>query len=317
MIKPRTYMLFRQSFVCPIKTARGVWTDRVSLVLRQDHENGFTSFGEVSALPGFFDFSLKDAQEEAEQWSREGGHIDEFSIIGPAISSLASNIWKDGDRQIKLPSSARLWGTPGCEDARVIKRKVGLSLPQNEIPEIVDWLETLAPNIQVRLDPNESFSRDDLLLWIDALQQYQSVQFIEQPTGPTDDEWLFKFAEDSPVPIALDEGLSRIKSFEEFVNLPSQLYLVIKPLLFPNWGKTLNLLTDQFERVIFSTAFESPFGYEALLRLSSHSLMTPGLERSCFRGNQYEFMEHHLDTLTSPCVSNHKLVELWDRTFAL
>jgi len=310
-------MLFRQSFVCPIKTARGVWTDRVSLVLRQDHENGFTSFGEVSALPGFIDFNLKDAQKEAEEWSKEGGNIDKFSIIGPAISSLESNIWEGGVKEIKLPSSARLWGTPGCEDARVIKRKIGLSLPQNEIPQIVDWLESLDTPIQVRLDPNESFSKDDLLLWIDALQEYQSVQFIEQPTGPADDEWLFKLAEDSPVPIALDEGLSRIKSFDEFVNLPSELYLVIKPLLFPNWEKTLNLLTDQFERVIFSTAFESPFGYEALLRLCSHSLMTPGLERSCFRGNQYEFMEHHLDTLNSPCVSNHKLVELWDQTFAL
>ena len=310
-------MLFRQSFVCPIRTARGVWTDRESLVLRQDHENGFTSFGEVSALPGFVDFNLKEAQKEAEQWSREGGHPDEFSIIGPAISSLESNIWEGGVKEIKLPSSARLWGTPGCEDARVIKRKIGLSLPQNEIPQIVDWLESLDTPIQVRLDPNESFSKDDLLLWIDALQEYQSVQFIEQPTGPADDEWLFKLAEDSPVPIALDEGLSRIKSFDEFVNLPSELYLVIKPLLFPNWEKTLNLLTDQFERVIFSTAFESPFGYEALLRLCSHSLMTPGLERSCFRGNKYEFMEHHLGTLNSPCVSNHKLVELWDKTFAL
>ena len=289
----------------------------MSLVLRQDHENGFTSFGEVSALPGFFDFNLKDAQKEAEQWSKEGGHIDKFSIIGPAISSLESHIWEVGVTEIKLPSSARLWGTPGCEDAMVIKRKIGLSLPQNEIPEIVDWLESLATPIQVRLDPNESFSKDDLLLWIDALQEYQSVQFIEQPTGPADDEWLFKLAEDSPVPIALDEGLSRIKSFDELVNLPSELYLVIKPLLFPNWRKTLDLLTDQFERVIFSTAFESPFGYEALLRLCSHSLMTPGLERSCFRGNQYEFMEHHLGTLTSPCVSNHKLVELWDKTFAL
>ena len=310
-------MLFRQSFVCPIKTARGVWTDRVSLVLRQDHENGFTSFGEVSALPGFIDFNLKDAQKEAEQWSKEGGNIDKFSIIGPAISSLESNIWEGGVKEITLPSSARLWGTPGCEDSRVIKRKIGLSLPQNEIPQIVDWLESLDTPIQVRLDPNESFSKDDLLLWIDALQEYQSVQFIEQPTGPADDEWLFKLAEDSPVPIALDEGLSRIKSFDEFVNLPSELYLVIKPILFPNWEKTLNLLTDQFERVIFSTAFESPFGYEALLRLCSHSLMTPGLERSCFRGNQYEFMEHHLGTLNSPCVSNHKLVELWDKTFAL
>jgi O-succinylbenzoate synthase len=317
MIKTRTYMLFRQSFVCPIKTARGVWTDRVSLVLRQDHENGFTSFGEVSALPGFIDFNLKDAQKEAELWSKEGGNIDNFSIIGPAISSLESNIWEGGVKEIKLPSSARLWGTPGCEDARVIKRKIGLSLPQNEIPQIVDWLESLDTPIQVRLDPNESFSKDDLLLWIDALQDYQSVQFIEQPTGPADDEWLFKLAEDSPVPIALDEGLSRIKSFDEFVNLPSELYLVMKPLLFPNWEKTLNLLIDQFERVIFSTAFESPFGYEALLRLCSHSLMTPGLERSCFRGNQYEFMEHHLGTLNSPCVSNHKLVELWDKTFAL
>ena len=313
MTKPRTYMLFRQSFVCPIPTARGVWKDRVSLVLREDHENGSTSFGEVSALPGFFDFNLKDALKEAERWSREGGQVDEFSILRTAISSLNSKIWEDAAREIKLPTSARLWGTPGSEYANVIKRKIGLSLPNKEIPEIVEWLETLAPNIQVRLDPNESFSKNDLLQWIDALQKFQSVQFIQQPTGPIDDDWLIEFAQDSPIPIALDEGLSRIKSFNDLTNLPSKLYLVIKPLLFSDWGRTLNLLTERFERVIFSTAFESPFGYEALLRLCSYSLMSPGLERSCFRGNQDEFMEHHLDTLRSPCVSNRKLIELWDK----
>ena len=48
----RRHLLFQQSFLSPLQTAKGVWSDRTSLVLREDDCDGRTSFGEFAPMPG-------------------------------------------------------------------------------------------------------------------------------------------------------------------------------------------------------------------------------------------------------------------------
>ena len=64
----RRHLLFQQSFLSPLQTARGIWKERTSLVLRQDCE-GKTSFGEVAPLPGHSDLNFNEAVQEAKLWS--------------------------------------------------------------------------------------------------------------------------------------------------------------------------------------------------------------------------------------------------------
>ena len=61
----RRYFLFRQTFQIPLKTAKGVWGHRASLVLREDDGNGGVSFGEFSPIPGGPDEDLTIATQEA------------------------------------------------------------------------------------------------------------------------------------------------------------------------------------------------------------------------------------------------------------
>jgi O-succinylbenzoate synthase len=122
---------------------------------------------------------------------------------------------------------------------------------------------------------------------------------------------LIDFSNQSSVPIALDESLFRIYNSSFITSLPRSLYLVIKPVLFPNWVKLFSDLEDRMNQVVFSTAFESPFGYESIIRLAADSTQVSGLDRSCFCGNKNEFPEHHQSLLSSPSVPSDKLDRLW------
>tara|TARA_B100002019_G_scaffold271297_1_gene265593 strand:- start:1799 stop:2749 length:951 start_codon:yes stop_codon:yes gene_type:complete len=308
----RRYFLFRQTFQIPLKTAKGVWGNRASLVLREDDGNGRVSFGEFSPIPGGPDEDLTIATQEAKAWARGEDNADQLNYLVPAIQSLKSSIWTKMGEVSKISESAKLWGINNSAKCGVVKRKLGLLSPKDEIPIVLSWLSQLPTHVKVRLDPNESFSRDDLLRWTDALSQHSCVQYIEQPTGRKDDEWLIEHSLSSPIPLALDEALIRLKSRDEILQLPKNLYLVIKPILFNDWELLFELLSEEDRKIIFSTVFESPFGYEALIRLCSHSCLNPGLERSCFLGNPHEFVAHHHRILKSPAVINEKLVELWD-----
>ena len=122
----------------------------------------------------------------------------------------------------RIPESAKLFGFNNSVEYGVVKRKLGLLSPKEEIPLVLSWLSQLPPDVKVRFDPNESFSRDDLLRWTDALSQHSSIQYIEQPTGPKDDEWLIEHSLSSPISFALDEALLRFKSRDEILQLPKK-----------------------------------------------------------------------------------------------
>ena len=52
MNTPRSYLRYEQPFQVPIRTARGVWKERVSWVFRELREGGIVSYGEIAPIPG-------------------------------------------------------------------------------------------------------------------------------------------------------------------------------------------------------------------------------------------------------------------------
>jgi len=308
----RKYLAFKQSFKSPFVTSKGRWEERTSWVLREQKEDGSISFGEIAPIPGRNDIKTEEFQAELDNWTTYQVDSADFLWIRPALTSIASSIWLNLDcpRQY-LKSSARIWEMKPDHLEGVVKRKIGILPLTVEIPMIQKWLEDLPEGVRVRLDPNESFSRDDLQMWTESLMHYNSVEFIEQPTGFKDDEWLLNYAPQSPIPIALDESLLRLDLETQVAGLEGNMFFVVKPILFPDWISLFSVFNDCMDRVIFSTAFESPFGYEALLRLASHSPLVPGLERSCFLENKHEFKQHHQANLLSPSVSVDELDRLW------
>ena len=307
----RKFIFFEQSFRKPVATARGDMSGITSLILREVFENGTIGYGEAASIPGFSEFSIDEGLLEAEDWIHgRCKDVQKYRILAPALASLASSVWETAPA-VRLPKSAHLYHPEQNITSSTVKRKIGLRPPKQEIDQVLDWLGRLPRQTKVRLDANESFSRELLLKWVDALEGNQKIQFIEQPTGSDDDDWLIDFSNQSSVPIALDESLFRIYNSSLITSLPRSLFLVIKPVLFPNWVKLFSDLEDRMNQVVFSTAFESPFGYESIIRLAADSTQVSGLDRSCFCGNKNEFPQHHQPLLSSPSVPSDKLDRLW------
>ena len=312
MSSPRSYFRYEQPFQVPVSTARGVWKERVSWVFRELREGGKVCYGEIAPIPGLQEIPENEIRKEAELWIDKGGQNEDFKFLGPALSSLHSSIWElSSDSTSFLKGTARLWGMNASSSGSVIKRKIGVGPIDDELPTVLEWLKTLPGHFKVRLDANESLSSDCFLKWADALGENHKIQFIEQPTGRADDDWLIDFASKSSVPIALDESLFRMYDSSLITALPHNLFLVIKPVIFPNWVKLFSDLADRMNQVVFSTAFESPFGYESIIRLAAGSTQVPGLDRTCFSGNKNEFPEHHQSILSSPSVACGRLDSLW------
>ena len=85
-----------------------------------------------------------------------------FPCLGPALGCLHSNIWGPSIPKTNLPPITNLWTSENRMDCDVIKRKIGLQSHKEEIAVICSWLDQLPEDVKVRLDPNESFSREDL-----------------------------------------------------------------------------------------------------------------------------------------------------------
>jgi len=91
------------------------------------------------------------------------------------------------------------------------------------------------------------------------------------------------------------------------------LFLVFKPTFYEDWEGMGQVIEHRKEKVGVSKRFESPFGYEALIRLSAYSSLSPGLDRTCFIDQSHEFSSHHQPALTSPSVPVADLHRLWNR----
>ena len=144
----RRYFLFRQTFKTPLKTAKGVWGNRASLVLREDHGNGRVSFGEFAPILGSPDEDLSIAIQEAKAWARGEDNADQLNYLVPAIQSLKSSIWTKMGEVCKISESAKLWGINNSAKYGVIKRKLGLLSPKMKFQLLFLGLVNYRPRLK-------------------------------------------------------------------------------------------------------------------------------------------------------------------------
>jgi len=307
----RKYLVFEQHFREPLATARGHAFGRTSVIFREVFENGTIGYGEVASVPGFSEFSIDEALVEAEEWIRSHSKgTEKYRILCPAIASLASSVWEPVP-SVTLPESAQIYHPEQKNMGSTIKRKIGLLPPDQEIEEVLNWLSRLPQRTKVRLDANEALTPVQCQKWVSAICHTPQVEFIEQPTGESYDDWLFDFAPSSPVPLALDEGCLRLSHQGKLLSNPWAGFYVIKPSLYSSWKEIEELIRRSPDRVVLSTCFESPFGYEAIIRLAARAKTVPGLDRSCYQGSPFELPSHHFDRLSSPSVPIEELKKLW------
>ena len=305
----RVANVFRQC----LKTARGTWGNRESLVVRIRRPDGSIGYGEIAPTPGFRGESLSEAEAFLEQFDAQKQIPANLPLCSSAISCANSAVWSTSwvstGRSLnpaRLLSSLHDYGSIS---GKVVKAKIGLSEPSEEILALKQLL-LASPSVScLRLDANGSLSLKQAQFWVSELSGLEQVEYLEQPLPASEKETLLSLADSSPVPIALDESVADLAEAESFLERGWPGYFILKPTLCGDWQGLERFVQKVPERCVISTVFESSFGFEAILRIADVSETVPGLGVLDFVRD--ENWLHKEPVLTPGLVSNDRLEELW------
>lgn len=290
MIQPGTqirlsFRPYRRKFAKPLRAAWGFWEMREGIILKlTEPVSGQSGFGEIAPLEDFGTESLEIALRhvfamekllelrELESCVAEAPPATAFALRS-AISCLKSGML---DPQKVSTSVLEEIGSieSALDDHRaneinVFKLKVGIRPADQEQAQINAILTKLRPYELLRLDPNQSWDLETWKSWTRLLTQAQDqIQFIEEPFNPTiiNQEELIVIAKDSPVPLALDESISR-EGINHWIEAAWTGFWIIKPSLQGDPESWMSLLGDS-DRVILSSAFETAIGTSSILTLA-------------------------------------------------
>lgn len=95
------------------------------------------------------------------------------------------------------------------------KIKLGMAPAEDEWRTIATALETVGPNGVICADANGAWDEGTALRFLSGLEG-MSVRFVEQPVPPGDDAALIRVAEQSPVPICVDESATSLGAVAGF-----------------------------------------------------------------------------------------------------
>jgi o-succinylbenzoate synthase len=158
---------------------------------------------------------------------------------------------------------------------RCVKLKIGALDFEKELALLREIrLYFSADQIEIRLDANCAFTAADALVKLQQLAVYQ-IHSIEQPLAINQRELLAELVQTSPIPIALDEELIGLTTFEAKRNLLEQCkpaYLIFKPSFIGGIKGTLEWieLADEYGIAWWITsALESNIGLNAIAQFTA------------------------------------------------
>ena len=283
------------NFIIPGGTSRGILKNKPTWYIKIYHDDNPNIFGlgECGPIEGL---SIESVDEMMSQLKKVQNSINDLSSLDltlfPSIQFGIENALKDlknGGKRIVFKNSF-LEGKPikingliwmGNKDFMVnqIKSKIekGFSCLKLKIGSI-DFMEEISilKNIrkkfsskilEIRVDANGAFSTKDVLRKLNTLEELK-IHSIEQPIAVNQWSYLKEICEKSPIPIALDEELIKVKKEKnEFIEYISPHYLVLKPTLiggFEETKKWINIAEKNNIKWWVTSALESNVGLSAI-----------------------------------------------------
>lgn len=245
-------------FTFEARTSRGSMLHKDTYFIRITAPDKRIGVGEV---PLFRGLSQEDTPEFeqilADKCRNITDAIEDSSVssiafgISSALASMAQNgsaatprtPWELGHRGI--PINGLVWmgdkhlmqkrvAEKLAQGFRVIKIKIGGINFDDELEIIKELRRQFSPDeLELRLDANGAFQPDEALKYLDRLAPYD-IHSIEQPVKAGQIEAMADICRRSPIPVALDEELIGMRTYEEKVRLVSEIqpsFLVLKPSL--------------------------------------------------------------------------------------
>jgi len=311
-------------FKRPSGTSRGIMTEKETwfIVLEKDGKKGI---GECGILRGL-SADDRDDYEEKLNWACQNVHLGETALweallefpsiqfgIEMAFLSLKSKnsyllfpsdftnttksitinglVWMGEASFMKEQIEEKLANGFNC-----IKLKIGAIDFRKEM-ELLQFIRShfSAEQIEIRVDANGAFALNEALDKLKQLNQFQ-LHSIEQPIKKGNIQAMKDLCETTPFPIALDEELIGVFSFEEKEKLLKEIkpqYIILKPSFVGGFRGTQEWITlaDKYNIGWWITsALESNIGLNAIAQWTflQNSNMPQGLGTGALYNNNID-----------------------------
>lgn len=150
-------------------------------------------------------------------------------------------------------------------------------------------------DIELRVDANGAFSKEEALLKLQELSELQ-LHSIEQPIKQGQIEAMTKLCAETPLPIALDEELIGVFDAEKKAELLQQIspqYIILKPSFVGGWKGSEEWISFAESQQIgwwITSALESNVGLNAIAQWTYqlHNNMPQGLGTGSLFTNNFE-----------------------------
>jgi o-succinylbenzoate synthase len=283
---------YRRRFRVPLRTGTGLFREREGILVQVEFP-GYAGIGagEIAPWPGFGCETLEDAENFLRDY--RGGTVPrELPCVRAAVEMAWNSICSPFAPAV-LRSAALLSGDGGAGEgilryletlAAVLetRRAAGFSTFKLKITGEPDspslniartLLHLLTGNERLRLDANGSLPT--LAPWLPLLEDPR-LEFLEQPFSPARMDAERVALAEIPLrlagKLALDESVSCAAPLPE--NWPG--FVVIKPAFLVDWDVFREWRRRHPETpVIYSSAFETSVGRDALLRLAAEDAAAP------------------------------------------
>ena len=275
----------------PRGAARGLWTERVALVIGVRDDVGATGLGEAAPLPGMSIDSITDARRAVdalashvplviESPAHATGLADRITTA-PAARFAIETALLSALAQRARTSVASLWGAvPQAElrhavvvdDEREAQAAVAAGAQCLKIkagdPARVHTIARAVPGVRLRVDANRSWPRGRTLAILESLRDLP-IDYVEEPCRDAHE----LLALDLPCRLALDESLVELAPTEllRALESPQLAALIVKPTLLGGFVRCLNLAAVAHRAgvaPIVSHALEGPIGTAACVELA-------------------------------------------------
>ena len=308
-----SYHKYLLEFKRPSGTSRGIMTEKETWFIILE-ENGKKGIGECGILRGL-SADDRDDYEAQLKWTCDNINLGEAElwkallefpsiqfgvemaflslksqnpyVLFPSdfttnVRSIAINglVWMGESAFMKQQIEDKL-----AEGFNCIKLKIGAIDFEKELELLAFIRSHFSPEeIEIRVDANGAFSSIEALDKLQQLNQFQ-LHSIEQPIKKGNISDMALLCEQTPFPIALDEELIGVFSFEEKEKLLQKIkpqYIILKPSFIGGFRGTQEWITlaDQYNIGWWITsALESNIGLNAIAQWTflQNSKMPQGL----------------------------------------
>lgn len=293
-----TYQKFIINFKRPSGTSRGVMNEKETWFIVLE-DNGKKGIGECGILRGLSADDRPDYEEKL-QWVCANIHLGKEQLweallefpsiqfgVETAFQSLASEnpfllfpsdfttgqknidinglVWMGDEAFMKQQIEEKL-----AQGFHCIKLKIGAIDFQKEL----DLLHYIRQNfdektIEIRVDANGAFTDNEALNKLNQLSGYK-LHSIEQPIAKNHTDSMAELCKSTPIPIALDEELIGVFSFEDKEQLLQKIqpqYIILKPSFIGGFRGTKEwiLLAEKYQiNWWITSALESNIGLNAI-----------------------------------------------------